>query len=129
MTREAALAQFDDLRTSNSSRPTIVSVVSGLVTLQPGLGVDPVTARSAWLIVYTAVSGAASCPIHEGDPAPPPTASYLNAVIIFGNKTLPGQGSSVAGPALGYEGAGTGICTPSTQPKVLTEDQLRTGEY
>jgi hypothetical protein len=125
VTREEAVARFEELR--RSDRPSIVSVVSGLVTLGPGLGVDPVSERPAWVIVYTATV-AASCPaMIDPPPTPPPTASHLHAVIVFGDTTTPGFEPTYVGPVLGYEGAGTGPCTQRTVPMVLTENQLAIG--
>lgn len=130
VTKERALTRFNELRTHPS--PTVVAVVAGLVTVKTGLGHDLVVNRPAWVVAYTEID-AAACPTmgpsETTSPSPPPTASHLRAVIMMGERPLPGTaGGPAIAPIFGYDGAGTGVCGPRTEPTILTEDELNHGE-
>jgi len=126
VTKERALTRFHDLRASPT--PTVVAVVAGLVTVGAGLGHDVVVNQPAWVVAYTETDVAA-CPTVEGTPTVPSTASHLRAVIIMGDQPLAGTGAGpMIAPIFGYDGAGTGVCSPRTEPSVLTEDQLNHGK-
>jgi hypothetical protein len=127
LTQERALTRFHQLRGS-TLEPTVVSVVSGEVTLRPGLTATPVVNQPAWVISYTIIV-AAACPAMVGEPdTAPPTASHLHAFLMFGDEPVPSGASASVARVIGYEGAGTGICEPSTEPIALSEDQLNHGE-
>jgi hypothetical protein len=130
VTQERAVARVQELRvTSTGDPPHIVGVVSGLVTLRPGLGPDSVVARSAWVVVYTQRLNAA-CPMRGTEPAIPSSASQLRAIIILGEQPLPTEdGSGTIAPVFGYNGAGTGLCIQSSQPGVASLDELIQGAY
>jgi len=129
VTKERALTRFNELRTHPT--PTVVAVVSGLVTLATGLGHDVVVNRPAWVVAYTEID-AVACPSmgpSETSPVPPATASHLRAMIMMGEQPLPGTaGGPAIAPIFGYDGAGTGVCSLRTEPTILTEDQLNHGE-
>jgi hypothetical protein len=126
VTKERALSRFHELR-SPATQPTVIGVVSGLVSLRPGLGHDLVAYRPAWVIAYTETT-VSSCLV-ETMPTTPPDASNLRAVVIMGEQPLAGTtGGPTIAPIFGYDGAGTDICGPSTEPGVLTVDQLLHGQ-
>jgi len=127
VTKERALSRFHELR-DPATKPTVIAVVSGHVSLRPGLGQDLIADRPAWVVVYTE-SGVFNCPAIETMPTAPPDASNLRAVIMMGEQPLAGTtGGPTIAPIFGYDGAGTGICGPSTEPAVLTVDQLLQGQ-
>ena len=127
VTKEQALSRFQELRGS-ATQPTVIAVVSGQVSLRPGLGQDLVAYRRAWVVAYTE-TGITSCPLIDTMPTTPPNASNLRAVVIMGEQPLAGTaGGPPIAPVFGYDGAGTGICGPSMEPVVLTVDQLLHGQ-
>ncbi len=130
VTRDRAVARVRELRrTARSDDPNIVAVVSGLVTLGPGLSPDAVVDRPAWIVIYTQ-NLLAACPARGTEPTMPAWASNLRAVIVLGERPLPADdGSGTISPIFGYDGAGTGLCDRSVTPSVVSLDALVRGEY
>ena len=126
LSEDRAVARFYQLRDA-TKQPTVIAVVSGLVTVRAGLSPDPIVGRPAWIIVYTRGGAMPSCPAVIGMTLPL-DASHLQAVVIMGEHPLPDYSGHTIGPIFGYDGAGTGPCEPSPVPTILTEDQLNHGE-
>ena len=87
------------------------AVVSGRVTLAPGLGVPPMTDEAAWVISHTESTGASCGARALGAPEAPTTSSKLSVAIITG-PTL--------SDVVMYEGAGTWLCAPRLSPEAIS---------
>jgi hypothetical protein len=76
----------------------------GRVTMAAGLGAPPIRDEAEWVLRLAPSPVAASCPM-EGVPPSTPWASHLLLALVDSSKTV-----------TFYDGAGTGICQPSTKP-------------
>jgi hypothetical protein len=130
VTHDRAVTRVQELRrTARADDPSIVAVVSGLVTLRAGLSADSVINRPAWIVIYTQ-NLMAACPAIATEPQVPSWASNLRAVVILGEQPLPANdGTGTISPIFGYNGAGPGLCYRQVTPTVVALDGLIRGEY
>ena len=126
VTQDQAVAITNELLRSQVSSPKVTSVVHGLVTLAPGLAADSVTARAAWIVVYDQ-DQLAACPASP-QPTAPASASNLRALLVFASPPPVGNDQRIVpSPIYEYQGAGLGLCGPTSQPVVLDLNHLRPG--